>query len=435
MGNPWLAINLSEDPRSHAHALQRAWESYLSSGTVHSVVRPVVMQSWKRSATGGVRPEKHLAPIIYDPAEIRERWREHPLARVLPVVRELLSWVAEEAEHLVVVSDVDGHLLWIEGNSKARSQAEEMQFVMGARWSEQAAGTNAIGTALAFDHPIQIFAAEHFSQLVHSWTCSAAPVHDPATGKVLGVIDITGKLQTVHPHSLALVIAAALAAEAALQYLPTGTNTSYSSDSQPVLRLNVLGRDQISTQIAGQQFCFSQRHSEILTLLARHPAGLSSDKLSLQLYGDLGNPITVRAEMSRLRKILGTWLDTHSYRLALPVEADFILLERLLKQGKIHQALELYRGPLLPSSGAPGIVEIREQLEVWLRRSILASREPELLWRWVELSSGQDDLESWEILLDCIDRQDPLLGKVLARVFQLQQMYFPNMRHPEFAKR
>ncbi|MBE3558948.1 MAG: GAF domain-containing protein [Ktedonobacteraceae bacterium] len=436
MCNPWLAIDLSRDPRKHASILRRAWEAYLSDGIVQPVVRSVVMQSWQRSAAGGASPENVLAPVVHSLDEVRDLWQEHPISRIMPVIHDLLTWLAEEAGHLVVVSDAEGHLLSIEGNRKVRDWAEQMQFVPGAKWSEEAAGTNAIGTALAFDHPVQIFAAEHFSQHVHNWTCSAAPIHDPATGEVLGVIDLTSKLHTVHPHSLALVAAAARAAEAALKqnaemlaahrdkytlkFLTTRTSAASHPQSQPVLRMNALGRDQISMQIGAQQFSFSRRHSEILTLLAHEPAGLSSDRLSVLLYGDLGNPITVRAEMSRLRKILGPWLETNPYRLALPVEADFLTLEHLLKRGNVYQALELYRGPLLPGSGAPGIAEIREQLEVWLRQAILTRREPELLHKWVETGAGRDDLEAWEILLGRLDRQDPLVGKVLARVYQLQ---------------
>ena len=76
-----------------------------------------------------------------------------------------------------------------------------MNFAEGTLWSEGGAGTNAIGTALALDHAVQVFGPEHFSDPVQRWTCSAAPIHDPDTGAVIGVIDLTGDLSTVHPHS------------------------------------------------------------------------------------------------------------------------------------------------------------------------------------------------------------------------------------------
>ena len=94
--------------------------------------------------------------------------------------------------------------------------AADMNFAEGTLWSEPGAGTNAIGTALAVDHAVQVFGPEHYSDPVQRWTCSAAPIHDPDTGELLGIIDLTGDLNTVHPHSLAVATATARAVEASL---------------------------------------------------------------------------------------------------------------------------------------------------------------------------------------------------------------------------
>ena len=150
--------------------------------------------------------------------EVRDIWAEHPLGRLVPTLRELLAEIADEARHLMVVTDEDGRLLWIEGHPQVRSSAaDEMSFVEGALWSEEAAGTNAVGTAIALDHAVQVFAAEHFNEVVQRWTCAAAPIHDPASGRLLGVVDLTGRLGTVHPHTLALALAAAKTAETQLR--------------------------------------------------------------------------------------------------------------------------------------------------------------------------------------------------------------------------
>ena len=118
----------------------------------------------------------------------------------------------------MVISDADGTLLWLEGAPSVRlAAANSMNFSIGALWSEGGAGTNAIGTALAADHAVQVFAAEHFNEVVQEWTCAAAPVHDPDTGEVLGIIDLTSKMSTVHPHSFAVAVATAGAVEAQLR--------------------------------------------------------------------------------------------------------------------------------------------------------------------------------------------------------------------------
>src|ERR1700709_1655324 len=94
-----------------------------------------------------------------------------------------------DTDNLLVVADADGMLLSIKGDERLRNRAaDDMNFVEGALWSERSAGTNAIGTAMAAAHAVQVFAAEHFTEPVQRWTCSAAPVVDPDSGRLLGII-------------------------------------------------------------------------------------------------------------------------------------------------------------------------------------------------------------------------------------------------------
>jgi hypothetical protein len=117
----------------------------------------------------------------------------------------------------------------------------------------------------------------------------------------------------------------------------------------------------------------SPRHSEILALLALHPEGLTGEELAGQIYGANPKAVTIRAEMSRLRRLLGCLLLAHPYRLAADVEADFLEVERLARAGDLDAAARRYGGPLLPRSRVPGIVEARERLERALRMDALAA--------------------------------------------------------------
>jgi signal transduction histidine kinase len=218
--NPWLAIDATTPPALRARELRRKWEQFLVGERVGVGVRRPVADSWQRSLEAGVDPSgSRLAPVAVERGEALERWDLHPLGQAAPVIRASLGAIADRSDHLIVVSDAAGVLLQLEGNARVRSQAaDSMNFTEGALWSEEGAGTNAVGTALALDHAVQIFATEHFSEVVQAWTCSAAPVHDPETGELLGVIDLTGLQKNVRPDSLAAAIATARAVEGHLRH-------------------------------------------------------------------------------------------------------------------------------------------------------------------------------------------------------------------------
>ena len=217
MRDRWVGLQAGVDARKWAGLLQRAHTTAVHNGHVAPIVREVIADSWERCTETGVDPGEFGAPLLMEPDDAGERWREHPLARSTAILRTVLGDLLFDAQHIVVVSDADGCLLWADGHPDVLKASERIHFTPGHGWSEAAAGTNAVGTALAADHAVQVFSAEHYRSEVHPWQCSGAPVHDPETGATLGVIDVTGRFETAHPHNLALVQLAARLVEEQLR--------------------------------------------------------------------------------------------------------------------------------------------------------------------------------------------------------------------------
>src|SRR6266511_362254 len=218
MPSQWLAVGAETDPLRRARQLQRNWEHLLADGALglelpHGAtagLRPTIVESWRRSLATGLDPTDLLAPIEADESEVLERWFEHPLGSLTHVLTEQLRKVAEESRGIVVVTDASGLVLHRMGEEWLKERAaEQNHLIEGARWSEAADGTNGIGTALAADHAFQVFAFEHFNERHHEWVCSGAPVHDPVSGRVVGLVDLSSLWKTAHPRSLELVTTAA----------------------------------------------------------------------------------------------------------------------------------------------------------------------------------------------------------------------------------
>ncbi|MFF1346615.1 GAF domain-containing protein [Streptomyces sp. NPDC058322] len=410
MTDPWVALAADTDPGTRIGQLRRAHEVFTTAGRLERPVRPVVGESWRRSARARVSPDG-AALVELGPDDLAPYRDGHPLAPAMPVIRELMGAYATDGEHLLAVCDAHGRLLWVEGPAVTRRAADRMNFVEGARWSEAAAGTNAPGTAIAVDRPVQVFAAEHFLRPVQQWTCAAAPLHDPHTGRVLGAVDITGGDRLAHPHSLAFVQAVARAAESHLALLRP-------SPAAGTVRLSALGRDEALLVTGGRRIRLGRRHSEILTTLARRPEGLTGDELLVELYEDESvTPVTLRAELSRLRRLLGPeLLLSRPYRLAAPVDADFDTVARRLASGAVAAALAAYAGPLLPGSRAPSVSRLRRRLDEQLRAALVARGDPGLLADWAYSPWGEDDLPVWEALAAAVPagQRPALLARVRA---------------------
>jgi signal transduction histidine kinase len=217
MPSQWLGVGAETDPLRRARELQRSWERLLADGALGLEIspgataglRPTIVESWRRSLATGLDPTDVLAPIEVDESEVLDRWFEHPLGSFTQDLMEQLRNVAEESRSMVVVTDASGLVLHREGDESLKERAAEMNLVEGARYSEAADGTNGIGTALAADRAVQVFAFEHFNERHHEWVCSGAPVHDPVSGRVVGLVDLSSLWKTAHPRSLELVTTAA----------------------------------------------------------------------------------------------------------------------------------------------------------------------------------------------------------------------------------
>ncbi|MCU1482688.1 MAG: transcriptional regulator [Subtercola sp.] len=466
MANPY-SVAPSHERRSD----ELAYESRLAGELFVPGVRQLVEESWQRSLELHLDPDRIDPGFDLDDRELREYRQEHPLALVLPVIHRLLIQHTFETGLIIAVGDQAGRLLWIDGDRDLRRKAESMLFVEGANWSETNVGTSAPGTALALDHGIQIGGAEHFNRIVHPWSCTAVPVHDPSSGSILGVVDITGGDNAVSPTTLPLLEAAVAAAEAELRIhqltqprLParraavvigpsaphttatpeaSGMPTTITVTTAPppqnnspapkqrsravdALQLSVLGRELGRLGRGESSLELSVRHSEILTLLAWNRHGLTAEQLAHKLYSTENSVATLRAEMVRLRAVLaqadtGLEVASRPYRLSGELELDAHSVLAFLERGAHRVALGAYSGPVLLGSSAPGIVDIRTEVSSSIREALLTDGSADVLLEYARTDECAYDREVWVQCLQRLSARSPKRASVVARIERIDR--------------
>ncbi len=449
MPSPW-SPGSGTTPDASRLIIERAREEFvLGNDTDARVgdVRGVVRESWRRSRDGRVGVEG-LPPLALSAEELELLRAQHPLGSVMDMIRGLLiPGAAEESGVIVAIGDAAGRLLWVEGDRTLRSLTGDMGFVPGADWSEKAVGTAAPGTALALDRSVQIRGAEHFNRLVQPWSCTAAPVHDPETRRLLGVIDVTGGDPAASAQAQLLVDATARAVEgelllSRLRERASGPRAAADgvevdtpkprrarpASASVVATLRVLGRDRALLETLSDGHLrvseLTTRHAEILLCLATRRQGVSAESLGELVYGDPDAGTTLRAEMVRLRKVLERIApslapESRPYRLTVPLETDAHQLLSLLDRGAHRVALAAYRGDVLPDSAAPGVEEFRDTVRVTLREAMLAEASLDVLLAFADTDAGADDVEVLRLCLSMLPARSPKRAGLVARIDRL----------------
>jgi hypothetical protein len=192
------------------------------------------------------------------------------------------------------------------------------------------------------------------------------------------------------------------------------------ADSTAPVVLDALGRERGLVRVAGRTTQVRRRHTEILVLLASRPDGMTTEELALAVYGEQGRPGSVRTELFRLRKAVPNVLYGERNLVKLQIEADFLVVQRLLRSGRAREAAQAYSAALLPRSEAPGVVDLRHELDAWVRSAVMTSGDREALWAWLDSASGSDDMPAWKRFLADLDPADPRRAYAVSRLARLR---------------
>lgn len=304
-----------------------------------------------------------------------------------------LQRIAQDADMAIGLTDLHGTLLWTWSSRTMLSSAEQVHFVEGGHWSTQAVGTNAIGVALNSRAASCIYSHENDMNSVRDWVCYAAPVYDPLSGQLQGIVNLSTKYKKHSSLGILAVEHCATLIKQALQY-----------EQKDVLNLKVLGSPCI--QFNGQTLNLTQRQIEILCILVLHPNGLTLDELHHALYGDREVSIkTLKAELSQLRQLLPHCIETRNYKLLCEVECDFLKAEQALNGGFIASTFALYQGSFLAKSESPFLSNWRHCFDARLSYMIYQMQDISQLLNL--LSRVPERVDAIQRLIDLLPHDHP----------------------------
>lgn len=194
-------------------SIRKERERFIEKGTVDKkVIRPIVLESWKRSKEWGVNPKENTI-IPLDGKELDNKLKENrELIKISFPLLDILAQSVRGSGFRIDLFSKDVYILKQWGDRETLENSRKLSSFPGVCKSERLAGTNSIGLASYLKVPIQLIGPEHYNIRLHQWTCSTALIKD-IFGNILGMINMTGNYKLVHKHTLGMVIATAKAIE------------------------------------------------------------------------------------------------------------------------------------------------------------------------------------------------------------------------------
>jgi transcriptional regulator of acetoin/glycerol metabolism len=190
----------------HGPRIQEARQIFFDRGELPAgLVDPMILRSWERCRRFGLT-EHHAQPGVESLDRMALKTEQERNRYLVQQVRPIMEHVYEqirESGSMVILADASGLLLETVGDPDFVDRADRIALSAGASWDENQRGTNAIGTALSEEKPLEVLGAEHFLKHNNFLTCCASPIFGP-DGRLIGVLDISGDYRATQRHTLGL---------------------------------------------------------------------------------------------------------------------------------------------------------------------------------------------------------------------------------------
>jgi Transcriptional activator of acetoin/glycerol metabolism len=276
-----------------------------------------IEMSHERCEKCSIKPQQVFSKKIINGTELQKKFTSNRnlILTATPYMEKLTSFV-RGFNFFALLTDGEGCILNAIGDEEILSEAFSMKMVAGALMNEENIGTNAMSMVIKTNSPIQVSGKEHYVEAYHKWTCSAAPIKDKQ-GKLIGVLNLTGYIEYVHPHTLGMVIAASNAIEEMLKVKEYHTIQNVNAKYKKTV-FNSIPVSIITSDVNGNIGDYNQK---ALNMFSSKENGLKMTKMKelIQDWDNVKNDIYLGRSISQEVNILALRNKFHCHLTASPI--------------------------------------------------------------------------------------------------------------------
>jgi len=235
--------------------IKKYWLDFVKNNELHEELESIIKESWLRSKEYNINFYKEDIKKA-SKIELSKKLKENEdLINIAHPIMENLYNIVTGSGFVIILTDKEGCIIDIIGDEEMM-KIEDLNLEIGTVWSEGSIGTNAIGTALYLDKPIQIIGAQHYYLKNHCLTCSTATIHNEK-GQIIGCINMSGNYSKAHSHTTGVVVSGAYSIEKQFSLIESNRllNVIFDSMSEGMLLLddglNIKRTNKMASKILG----------------------------------------------------------------------------------------------------------------------------------------------------------------------------------------
>ncbi|WP_041669014.1 sigma-54-dependent Fis family transcriptional regulator [Acetobacterium woodii] len=308
-----------------------------------NMYQAIIRESKERSAKYGITEEQVYSRKMIENSELQNKFSENRdlILTASPYMEHLMS-IVRGNNFFVLLTDKDGCILNAIGDEKILSEAFELKMIAGAYMNEECIGTNAMSIVIKSKEPVQLSGKDHFIKAYHRWTCSGAPIKDP-NGNVIGALDLTGYSDSVHPHTLGMVIAASNAIEEMLKVKEYNRLQNMTNKHIKTI-FNAMPVAILTSDLEGRIKIYNQKALDLFGDKYKQLAAVNVSEI-IEEWGNIKEAIHSEKQVNRIINIRALRNNFHCQMTASPIynpqddsiEIVFVLKEDQSRKSQKHE--------------------------------------------------------------------------------------------------
>lgn len=190
------------------------WYNFVNKGQKANHVRQEILKSWEKSKEFKIDPFSGRSHIFLSEEALNNKLENNQ--KLISIIEPYMNKIYETISnlgYLVFLTDQQGNLIYIIGDNDVLYNFDtNLNFRIGASWSEEAVGTTAVSMVMSQETSIPFMAEEKYCLELKKKACSAVPIRN-IDNKMVAILGVAANFPKPNEQIFGMLLASQMAVE------------------------------------------------------------------------------------------------------------------------------------------------------------------------------------------------------------------------------